>query len=185
MIALKKVLVGTDFGPAAESALRYARALARGFGAELHVLHVVDNVLARAMADYAFTAISTTVQEDLERAGRRQTEALLGDDDRRDLRAVAATTVSTNPAEAIVEYARRHGIDLVVIGTHGRGAVAHLFLGNVAERVVRIAPCPVLTVRHPEHEFVLPDVPMRISQPEPPPEDIHAACVLPAPGIAS
>jgi hypothetical protein len=48
-------------------------------------------------------------------------------------------------------------IDLIVVGTHGRGAVAHLFVGSVAERVVRTAPCPVLTVRHAEHEFIAPD----------------------------
>ena len=60
-------------------------------------------------------------------------------------------------ASTIVEYARNHGVNLIVMGTHGRGAVAHLLLGSVAERVVRLAPCPVLTVRHPEHEFVQPD----------------------------
>ncbi|HET7699014.1 MAG TPA: universal stress protein [Vicinamibacterales bacterium] len=167
MIALKKVLVATDFGPAAESALRYGRALARGFGAELHLLHVVDNLFARAVMGYAYAAISPAVQEDLERAGRRQAEALLGDDDRRDLHAVAATMTSTSPADAIVEYARTHAIDLVIIGTHGRGPVAHLLLGNVAERVVRIAPCPVLTVREHEHEFVLPDALVPAAEYEP------------------
>ena len=61
------------------------------------------------------------------------------------------------PAHAITEYAKEAAVDLIVLGTHGRGAVAHLLMGSVAERVVRTAPCPVLTVRHPEHEFVLPD----------------------------
>lgn len=164
MITLKRLLVATDFGDAADSALRYGRALARGFGAELHVLHVIDNVFARSMTGYGYAAIAPTVQEDLERAARRQTEVLLGDDDRRDLRAVAATVTSLAPAEAIVEYARARAIDLIVIGTHGRGAVAHLFLGNVAERVVRMAPCPVLTVRFPEHEFVTPDALVRVAE---------------------
>jgi nucleotide-binding universal stress UspA family protein len=62
---------------------------------------------------------------------------------------------SNAPATAIVEYANEEGVDLIVLGTHGRGAVAHLLVGSVAERVVRTAPCPVLTVRHPEHEFVV------------------------------
>ena len=57
---------------------------------------------------------------------------------------------------AIVRYAQREPIDLIVMGTHGRGAMAHLLIGSVAENVVRKAPCPVLTVRHPEHEFVTP-----------------------------
>ena len=59
--------------------------------------------------------------------------------------------------EAIVEYAKTHNIDIIVMGTHGRRALAHLLMGSVAERVVRTAPCPVLTVRHPEREFIAPD----------------------------
>jgi K+-sensing histidine kinase KdpD len=63
-------------------------------------------------------------------------------------------------ADAIVDYASTNGIDLIVIGTHGRRAVTRLFMGSVAERVVRLASCPVLTVRNPEKDFVLPDVPV-------------------------
>jgi len=55
----------------------------------------------------------------------------------------------------------RH-IDVIVMGTHGRGALTHLMLGSVAERVVRLAPCPVLTVRHPEREFIRPDTPATV-----------------------
>ena len=64
---------------------------------------------------------------------------------------------SDDPADAITEYAKTANIDLIVMGTNGRGAVAQLLVGSVAERVVRTAHCPVLTVKHPEHEFVLPD----------------------------
>jgi nucleotide-binding universal stress UspA family protein len=65
---------------------------------------------------------------------------------------------SSAPAFAIVEFAKGSNVNLIVIGTHGRGGMAHLLLGSVAERVVRLPPCPVLTVRHPEREFVLPDL---------------------------
>jgi nucleotide-binding universal stress UspA family protein len=58
---------------------------------------------------------------------------------------------------AIVQYAKGSGADLILIGTHGRGGMAHLPMGSVAERVVRLAPCRLLTVRHPEHDFLLPD----------------------------
>ena len=61
-----------------------------------------------------------------------------------------------SPFTEIVRYAKAENIDLIVMGTHGRGMIAHLLMGSVAERVVRTAPCPVLTVRHPEHEFVIP-----------------------------
>ena len=60
------------------------------------------------------------------------------------------------PFVEIIHHARDHDVDLIVIGTHGRGAVQHALLGSVAEQVVRTSPCPVLTVRHPEHEFVMP-----------------------------
>ena len=60
-------------------------------------------------------------------------------------------------ARRIADYAKKTGTDLILMGTHGRGMMGHLFMGSVAERVVRIAPCPVLTLRRPEHEFVLPD----------------------------
>jgi nucleotide-binding universal stress UspA family protein len=58
---------------------------------------------------------------------------------------------------AIVDYAKDHDIGIIVMGTHGRGALANLVMGSVAERVVRLASCPVLTVRRPEHGFARPD----------------------------
>ena len=64
---------------------------------------------------------------------------------------------SDDVANAITEYAKSTNIDLIVIGTHGRSAMAQLLVGSVAERVVRTARCPVLTVKHPEREFVVPD----------------------------
>ena len=157
MMALKKVLVATDFEPASESALRYGRVLARSFGAELHVLHIVENLLAHAVDVYSYASDAPGAQRDLEHDARARTEALLDDDDRRELRAVAVTKTSNGPADAILDYARENGIDLILMGSHGRGAVARFLMGSVAERVVRMAPCPVLTVRHPEHDFVFPD----------------------------
>jgi nucleotide-binding universal stress UspA family protein len=163
MIAMKEILVATDFGPAADNALRYAEALAREFGARLHVLHAVPNVYATSMDGYGYAAVPPQVQEDLETAARRHMRERVGDEDRQELRARTTVVTHNSPAVAIVDYAKQHAIDLIVLGTHGRGAVAHMLLGNVAERVVRIAPCPVLTVRDPEHEFVLPDALVAVS----------------------
>ena len=61
-----------------------------------------------------------------------------------------------HPFVELVRYAKDNAIDLIVVGTHGRGAIAHILLGSVAEKVVRKAPCPVLVVREPEHDFVMP-----------------------------
>jgi nucleotide-binding universal stress UspA family protein len=157
MIALKKVLVATDFSGPSEAALAYGRELARSFSAQLVVLHVVENTLIGAVAANGYVFTDPELQKTVEAAGQRRVEHLLGAKDRAGLRARAVIVTSNAPADAIVEYAKDSGINLIVLGTHGRGVMAHLLLGSVAERVVRIAPCPVLTVRHPEREFVLPD----------------------------
>ena len=148
MILLKQILVPIDFGEASTVALTYGRALARAFGASLHLLHVMENPFLRpTAADPAM----------LKAAAARHLGERLTDEDRATLHATAALETSDDPAGEIVKYAKAYGIDLVVMGTHGRGAVAQLLVGSVAEKVVRTAPCPVLTVRHPEREFVVPD----------------------------
>jgi len=149
MIVLKHVLVATDFSPASDAALTYGRALARTFGASLRVLHVVDNFFLRPTPADPHAIVA---------AKQRTVNEQLTDEDRKHLHAEATIEMSDSPAEAITGYARAKDIDLIVMGTHGRGAVSQLLVGSVAERVVRTAPCPVLTVRHPEHEFVVPDV---------------------------
>jgi nucleotide-binding universal stress UspA family protein len=150
MIVLKHVLVATDFSPPSEAALTYARALAKTFGASLHVLHVAENFFLRSTPSDPHAIVAAKMRTLTDR---------LADFDRTVLRARPVVQVSDSPAEAIVEYAQAEGVDLIVIGTHGRSAVSQLLVGSVAERVVRLAPCPVLTVRRPEHEFVIPDSP--------------------------
>jgi len=157
MIALKKILVATDFSEPSDAALAYGRELARTFGASLTVLHVVDNILTRAYGTDGVVLADPELQREIETSAQRQVDSLLFEEDRQALGAVGLVITSTSPSAAIVTYAHDASVDLIVMGTHGRGAIAHLLMGSVAERVVRIAPCPVLTVRHPEHDFVLPD----------------------------
>ena len=73
---------------------------------------------------------------------------------------VERVTVVGHAFVEILQYASGNDIDLIVMGTHGRGAVKHMLLGSVAEKVVRKAPCPVLTVRHPGYEFIMPTIPV-------------------------
>jgi nucleotide-binding universal stress UspA family protein len=157
MISLKHILVATDFGEASDAALAYGRELARAFNADLEVVHVVENVLTRGFGAEGYVASYPELQEEVEEAANRQLTALLSEEDRRVLKATSVMLKSNTPAFALVGYAREHNADLIIMGTHGRGAIAHLLMGSVAERVVRTAPCPVLTVRHPEHEFLIPD----------------------------
>ena len=158
MIALKNILVATDFEEAADAALTYGRALAQAFGGTLHVLHVTDDVRLAATGAEFYVPRDPTLQAEVDEAARVRIASLILDSDGSGPRTKTAVRTSHAPAPAIVEYAREDGIDLIVMGTHGRKALAHLLMGSVAERVVRTAPCPVLTIHHPEHEFVLPDM---------------------------
>ena len=157
MVTLKNILVPTDFGEAADAALMYARELAGRFGATLHVIHVAENIFLKAYGAETYGPLAADMQRDLEEAARKQLDELLTDSDGSGPPTKRAILTSGSPSFTIVEYANDNAIDLIVMGTHGRGALAHLVMGSVAERVVRLAPCPVLTVRHPEHEFVRPD----------------------------
>ena len=156
MMTLKNILVPTDFSPPSEAALRYGRELATRFGATLHLVHVAPNIYAAYGAEN-YAAVSPDLQNQIEEDARRQLESLVVDADKFGPPVRRTVITAGSPALTIVNYATGHDVDLIVMGTHGRGAIAHVFMGSVAERVVRLAPCPVLTVRHPEHEFVMPD----------------------------
>jgi nucleotide-binding universal stress UspA family protein len=157
MIALKRILVPTDFGEAADAALNYARALARNFGASIDVLHVAEDASARMFAGEVYIAVPPTLQEDIERQARMELDKRVIDNDQAPVPMRPVVVASNAPALTIVNYAKETRADLIIMGTHGRGPMAHLFMGSVAERVVRLASCPVLVVRHPEHEFIVPD----------------------------
>ena len=137
---LTRILVPTDFSPPSEAALAYARALGATFGAPLHLLHVATE---RVLPPYAAGDAGEAGA-----AALRDLRTRLSPDDRR--RGVVGHVVeSPDPAAEIAQYAAANGSDLIVMGTHGRGGLAHLFMGSVAEKVVRTAPCPVLTVHRP------------------------------------
>jgi nucleotide-binding universal stress UspA family protein len=164
MIALETILVATDFSEPSDAALAYGRELARSFGAQLVVLNVVDDIFTRSVGADGFVFTDPGLQASVEAAARKRLDELISDEDRTLLRAQGLVVTSNTPALAIVEHAKSSGVNLIVMGTHGRGAMAHLLMGSVAERVVRLAPCPVLTVRHPEREFVLPDALVAVAQ---------------------
>lgn len=155
MVALKKILVATDFSEPSGVAIAYGRDLARSYGADLHVLHIVEDMMMRYSSEVGFAL--PEMQSELEAAARRDLAKLITDDDRQTLKVVAVVETAANIADSIVNYARNNEIDLIVTGTHGRGAVAHFLLGSVAERLVRTSPCPVLTVRAHERDFIAPD----------------------------
>lgn len=159
MIGIKNILVPTDFSPTSDAALMYGRELAGRFGATLHLMHVVPNLqllgLGEAYDGEALAGLQATTEANARTRLAEWATDPVSDGSGPPIR--PAVMASTVPTLAIVEYAKNHAIDLIIMGTHGHGPLTHLIMGSVAERVVRIAPCPVLTVRHPEHEFVWPD----------------------------
>ena len=149
MINLKRILVPTDFSNTSAAALRYAIVLARRFAARLYFLHVPDHRGALAETEYPIGLLET-----MENVAHDRLRQLLSDEETKELLPDCAIRIG-HPAEEIVQYAREHAIDLIVMGTHGREGVMRAVLGSVAETVVRRAPCPVLTVHRPESEFVM------------------------------
>ena len=155
MTAIRNVLVATDFSDSAAAALQYGRELARTCQARLHIMHIVDDIRWRSLD--MTPSLTASVQESLEAAAESQIQALVTKDDRTQLHAVEVVETGIAPAESLIEYAKATAIDIIVVGTRGQSGIPRLLLGSVAERIVRLAPCPVLTVHTEEPDFVMPE----------------------------
>jgi nucleotide-binding universal stress UspA family protein len=155
MITIQHILVPTDFSEPSNAAVKYGRAFAESFRSTLHVLHVVDDFLINWPANEGTAIIPPPALDDLEDRARQQMAQVLSPEDTDRFHARLMVIRGSASAE-ITNYALAEKIDLIVLGTHGRSPIAHMLMGSVAEKVVRKAPCPVLVVRHPEHDFVVP-----------------------------
>jgi len=155
MIELKTILAPTDFSETSKVALNHAKALAEKFGATLHLLHVLPDPHAQAWSIEAAGVPVDELQTRWGREAKARLDEALTDAERSQLHAVTETRVG-HPFLEIIRYAKANDVDLIVIGTHGRGAIEHMLLGSVAEKVVRKAPCAVLTVREGQPSFALP-----------------------------
>lgn len=147
MLEIRTILAPTDFSQHAEAALRFACGMAERLGATLHLLHALPEVVTPVGPEPMLVPNLPP-----EYYAESESDSLAA------LRGVLKPEWGRPPAvehavrwgdavDAIVGYARDHAIDLVVIATHGRSGLSHVLLGSVAERIVREAPCPVLTLR--------------------------------------
>lgn len=145
MFDVKTILVPTDFSATSMQAVDHAKVLAETFGASLHLLHVLPDPHAPAWALFAYGIPVDQLRSHWAHTAEGRLDELLTAEVHQALRAVTDTRVGY-PSIEIVRYAEAHQVDLIVLGTRGHGPVEHALLGSVAERVVRNAPCPVLTV---------------------------------------
>jgi|GEM_PF-307145 len=152
---IRKVLFTTDFSAYAGHALPYALDLARDHGAELHVLHVVATPELAVQFDVAGPVFDGHLLLELERSAQERIEKVVPKEAGKELDVRLAVRRGA-PFVEIVRYAREEGIDLIVLATHGRTGLRHALFGSVAERVIRKAPCPVLSVRPKGHDFEMP-----------------------------
>jgi|DewCreStandDraft_1066081.scaffolds.fasta_scaffold00348_11 universal stress protein A len=146
---IKKVLVPVDFSKDSLRAAEYAKNFAAPFGAQLVLLHVIEPIYYASPADmYAASPNLALLIEEQRKAAQAQLEQLAQKLSGQGAK-VQTLLKSGSPAQVIADTAKRIKADLIVMATHGRTGLAHVLLGSVAERVVRLATCPVLTVRRP------------------------------------
>lgn len=140
----KKILFPTDFSTLSDAALQYATTLARDMGAKLVIVHIEEPPAAYGAGEMYYgipdpdTAALTKMLDVV-----RPADAAVPFEHR---------LVTGEPATEIVELAKEEGVDLIVMGTHGRTGLGRLLMGSVAESVVRRAPCPVFTFKEPHKQ---------------------------------
>ncbi len=154
-----KILAATDFSEDSGLALGFAEELARKFGAEIIVLHV-DQPLAPVMASPELgpsmdVGAMSRIAEEQRLLAQRELDKVVTRLRDSGLKAKSLLKVGS-PFLEVIHTAQSEATDLIVMGTHGRTGLAHVLMGSVAERVVQKAPCPVLTIRHPDRKFKHP-----------------------------
>jgi nucleotide-binding universal stress UspA family protein len=152
MIEIKKILFPTDFSEFSNHALKYAVALAERFQAKLVVLHVCEHPIAGSGIEAYHFAVPEYVV-DLEQRERKALDSLTAELRGRHVD-VEPVFIIGKAYQEIVKTAKQREVDVITMATHGSKGLSHLVFGSTAEKVVRLAPCPVLTVKHPEHDFV-------------------------------
>jgi universal stress protein A len=146
VIEIKSILAPTDFSAHSEQAVRYACRLAERLDSELHLLHVLSEIVPAGPDPLLMPMMPAQFYKESEDRAQETLDRSLDPSWGKPVKIITAVRWGS-PVESIVSYAVDHRIELVIICTHGRTGLSHVLLGSVAERIVREAPCPVLTIR--------------------------------------
>ena len=150
LIGIRKIMVPSDLSPHSDKAIRYAIRFAQIFGAEIELVYIVH---AEGYTGLVTPEALDNVENELRQEIRQDLEKLVGERERHHFHIKTMTSVG-DPAKELAKLAQDHKTDLLLLSTHGRTGLSRMLLGSTAERMVRLAPCPVLVVREKEHEFI-------------------------------
>ncbi len=149
----KRILYPVDFSEYADEILQYAESIAKQFGAELHLLHIIPNLNYFTPYESFLTPENVVaIEQSIEGEVSRDMANIAK---RVDVPVRKAVRTGVTFME-IIDYIKTENIDLVVMGTHGRSGIEHILIGSVAEKIVRKAPCPVMTIRPKGRTFSMP-----------------------------
>ncbi len=144
-LGIRSILVPIDFSVHSKNALKYAVPMARQFGASLHLIYVVEPTIYPADLGFG-QVVLPGVEEELRQKGAKELQVLIEREIGNRVRATSSVRTG-NPHHEILNEAEDLDIDLIIVATHGHTGVEHMIFGSTADRLVRHARCPVLTIR--------------------------------------
>lgn len=151
---INRILVPTDFSVTSKHAFGYAVELNKLFKARMYLTHVLQDFTE--FSEYSLSAtILPQLYLEFEQNATNKLEEMVNTVVPADMHCDTYILHGV-PFYELIQFARSEQIDLIVVGSHGRTDLKHVLFGHTAEKIVKKAPCPVLSVRHPEAEFVMP-----------------------------
>lgn len=147
---IKKIVYATDFSEGSAVALPYAVDLAKLYGAKLYLVHVIYD-FANTTGWYVPHISLDSIYKDMEAAAREQLEKCYIED-MKGVKEIERVVLTGVPYQEITKFTKDQKIDLIVLGTHGRKGIDRVVFGSTVEQISRNVPCPVFTVRIPEHQ---------------------------------
>lgn len=156
MITLKKILVPTDFSESATSAYAYAREFASHFKARICLIHVYEPIVFYSEAPIGMPDL-VDIEKNIHATSDQSLDRIIDQyfEEEKTEQRIEKVLIQGKPFLEIIRYAKEEPADMIIMATHGRSALEHILLGSVTEKVVRKAPCPVLTIRS-QAGFVMP-----------------------------